>query len=277
MNLQNILNAPFIKEYAEIIDRMYLMGWDERNAGNVSYILYESELEPYKDQLQLKRAYPLDFDGRELAGKIFLITGTGKYFRNVKKDPELTCGIIQINPDGVSFTVLWGLSDGTRPTSELNTHLHSHQERLRQNKNHRVIIHTHATHLNAVSVLSELDERSLSRALWKINTENIIIFPEGIGMIPWEIPGNKIIGENTANKFKNFKIVLWPLHGTVACGETLDATFGLIETANKAAEVFLMVYHLPNKLEITDSQLRKLAKAFHVQPNEAFLDKENKE
>ncbi len=199
-----------------------------------------------------------------------------KYFRNVKKDPELTCGIIQIQPNGSSFDVLWGLKDGTRPTSELNTHLYSHRERLRLSQEHRVIIHTHATHLNAISVLSELDERKLSRALWKINTENIIIFPEGVGIVPWEIPGNKIIGENTANKFKSFKIVLWPLHGTVACGETLDATFGLIETANKAAEVYLMVYQLANKLEITDMQLRKLAKAFRVEPNEAFLDAEDK-
>lgn len=270
----NILNAPFIVEYTEIIDQMYRLGWDERNAGNVSYLLSLEDIKPYERLFSKDRKIELDFNAKELVGQVLIITGTGKYFKNVKKDPKLNCGIIQINPDGKSITVLWGFSDGGKPTSELNTHLQVHIARLKINSNNRVVIHTHASHTNAMSVIADLDECSFSRSLWKINTENIIIFPEGVGIIPWEIPGNKIIGENTANKFKEFRIVIWPLHGVVACGETLDETFGLIETVEKAAYTFVLTASLQSKNVISDVQLKELAKAFNVMPNQTFLDKD---
>ncbi len=35
-----------------------------------------------------------------LSGKYFLVTGTGKYFKNVKEDPETNAGIFRISQDG---------------------------------------------------------------------------------------------------------------------------------------------------------------------------------
>lgn len=271
---KNILNAPFILEYVDIIDQMYRLGWDERNAGNVSYLLDQKDLEIYQYALNQNRLIPLDFNAELLVGKIFIISGTGKFFKNVKKDPELNCGIVKINPDGATLTVLWGFRDGGMPTSEINTHLHAHLERLKVDPLNRVVMHTHATHVNAMTVVSKLDECEFSRTLWQINTENIIIFPEGVGIIPWEIPGNNTIGENTANKFKKFRIVIWPLHGVVACGETLDSAFGLIETVEKAAYIYISTLAVPTKNIITDTQLKKLAKAFDVKPNLDFLEKD---
>ena len=67
--LSNIENAPFIKEMCETTANMYRMGWDERNGGNISYLLTEEEVSEYLDITEVKRTIPLNFKSTELAGK----------------------------------------------------------------------------------------------------------------------------------------------------------------------------------------------------------------
>ena len=38
---KNILTAPFVKEMQATTANMYRLGWDERNGGNISYLLEE--------------------------------------------------------------------------------------------------------------------------------------------------------------------------------------------------------------------------------------------
>lgn len=269
--MKNILESKFIREFSNVIDRMYLLGWDERNAGNVSYILEPVELSEYLDLSKPGRLYPLQINAKALLGMYFLVTGSGKYFKNVKADPEANACIVKVVEDGNQVEILWGLQSNERPTSELSTHLASHIARLSVDSTHRVIVHTHATYINMMTAITTLEEKSFTKSLWGLNTENIIIFPEGIGIIPWEIPGNGVIGKNTAEKFKTFRIVLWPLHGVVASGDTLDATFGLVETVEKAAMTYMTIKQFPNHKLISDDDLIRLAKAFNVTPNEAFI------
>ena len=40
--MKNILNAPFVMEMRNTCQNMYRLGWDERDGGNISYML-ESE------------------------------------------------------------------------------------------------------------------------------------------------------------------------------------------------------------------------------------------
>ena len=37
--LKNILKAPFVQEMCRTTANMYRLGWDERNGGNISYLL----------------------------------------------------------------------------------------------------------------------------------------------------------------------------------------------------------------------------------------------
>lgn len=85
MQKQNILDAPFIKEMCEATFNMWNMGWDERNGGNISYLLEEELVEQYLDTGKIIRSIPQKFQVSELAGKYFIVTGSGKYFKNVKK------------------------------------------------------------------------------------------------------------------------------------------------------------------------------------------------
>ena len=45
--MKNILNAPFVREMCETTANMYRLGWDERNGGNISYLLDEGEVAAY--------------------------------------------------------------------------------------------------------------------------------------------------------------------------------------------------------------------------------------
>ena len=78
----------------------------------------ENEVAQYIDINNVIREIPTGFMADALIGKIFIVTGTGKYFKNVKADPENNLGIIRIAEDGTTAQLLWGYKDGGRFTSE---------------------------------------------------------------------------------------------------------------------------------------------------------------
>ena len=270
--MKDIFTAPFVEEMKKTTANMYRMGWDERNGGNISVLLDSAEVGEYLDLNTVIRTIPTGFDATALIGKIFIVTGTGKYFKNVMDDPETNLGIIRIAQDGTTAELLWGYKDGGKFTSELPAHLMSHMARLAVNPNNRVIMHTHPTNLLAMTFVHTLDEREFTRTLWRMCTECIVVFPDGVNVLPWMVCGTNEIGEATAEKMATARLVVWALHGIYGAGADLDETFGLIETAEKAAELYLKIAHLPRLNTITDEQLHLLEERFGMKAREGWLD-----
>ncbi len=270
--MKNILEAPFVTEMIKTCANMYRLGWDERNGGNISYMLDENEVAEYLDIDNSLRQIPLGFDAMALIGKIFIVTGTGKYFKNVNDDPETNLGIIRIAEDGKTANLLWGYSDGGRFTSELPAHLMSHIARLSVDPDNRVVMHSHPTHTLAMNYVHELDEKKFTHTLWEMCTECIVVFPDGIGVLPWMLCGTNEIGEATAKKMKEFRLVVWGMHGIYGAGKTMDETFGLIETVEKAAEIYMLTAHLPRINTIKDEEMVELAEFFGVKYRKDFLN-----
>ncbi|MEF2965719.1 rhamnulose-1-phosphate aldolase [Paenibacillus sp. M1] len=270
-NYKAPVEAPFIQEMAEITHHMWSLGWDELNGGNISYLLDEDEVVKYINNKNPLRTIPLTFPVTELAGKYFIVTGSGKYFRNVIKDPEANLGVLRVSDNGESVEILWGLRDGAVPTSELASHFMSHMERLKADPSHRIVLHTHATNVIAMTFTHDLDELKFTKTLWQMCTECLVVFPDGIGVIPWMVPGSNEIGRATAGKMKDYRVVVWPHHGIFVTGATMDATFGLVETIEKAAIVYNLIGGREMKQKITDQELTELAKAFKVTPREKIL------
>ena len=270
--MKDILSAPFVVEMRKITANMYRLGWDERNGGNISCLLDENEVAEYLDLNQVIRTIPLGFNATPLLGKIFLVTGTGKYFKNVEVDPETNLGILRIGSDGQTAELLWGYKDGGKFTSEFPAHLMSHMARLSVDPENRVVMHCHPTHTLAMNYVHELDEKKVTHTLWQMCTECIIVFPDGVGVLPWMLPGTNSIGEATAEKMKEFRLVIWGLHGIYGVGKTLDEAFGLIETVEKAAQIYMLTAHLPRVNTIGDAQLVELAEFFGVNYRKDFLN-----
>lgn len=268
----NILNAPFITEMAEITSNMYRLGWNERNGGNISVLLDEDELAPYLDVTHVLRRIPTGFDAPSLDGKYFLVTGTGKYFRRVAADPEGTLGIVRLTDGGQTAELLWGYSDGGKFTSEFPAHMMSHMARLSVDPENRVVMHCHPTNTLAMNYIHPLDDRSFTHTLWQMCTECIVVFPEGVGVLPWMVCGTNEIGRATAEKMKEYRTVVWGMHGFYCAGKSMEETFGLVETVEKAAEIFILTAGKPRINTIRDSELRALAEAFGVTYRGDFLD-----
>ena len=267
--MKDILTAPWMVEM--IRTNMYDHGWDERNGGNVSLLLDEADVQDYTDGTVL-RTIPLQFEAKPLAGRYFLVTGTGKYFKNVQYDPQCNLGLIRIAANGEDAELLWGYSDGGRFTSELPAHLMSHMARLKINPQNRVIMHCHPGNLLAMTYVHTLDERAFTRTLWQMCTECVVVFPDGVNVLPWMLCGTNSIGEATAEKMATARLVVWAQHGIYGAGADLDETFGLIETAEKAAEIYMKIAHLPLVNTITDAQMHELEDRFQLTVREGYLD-----
>lgn len=92
-------------------------------------------------------------------------------------------------------------------------------------------MHCHATNLIALTYVLENNSDFFTRKLWEGSTECLVVFPDGVGILPWMVPGTDEIGRATATDMQKHSLVLWPFHGVFGSGPTLDETFGLIDTA----------------------------------------------
>ena len=270
--MKDILNAPFMTEMIRTAATMYDHGWDERNGGNISLMLKEEDTWDYLDGRNVLRVIPTGFTAPELDRKVFLVTGTGKYFKNIPYAPEVNLGIVRLKDQGQQAELLWGYSDGGQFTSEFPAHMMSHSARLKVHPENRVIMHCHPANLLAMTYVHTLDEREFTRTLWQMCTECIVVFPDGVNVLPWMLCGTNEIGLATAEKMKTARLVIWSQHGIYGAGRDLDETFGLIETAEKAAEIYMKIAHLPVINTITDEQMHMLEKRFGVKAREGWLN-----
>ena len=269
--MKDILTAPFVEEMKKTTANMYRLGWDERNGGNISYMLDENEVKEYLDLTNVIRTIPTGFDATDLIGKIFIVTGTGKYFKNVESDPETNLGIIRIADDGTTAELLWGYKDGSKFTSELPAHLMSHMARLESDPENRVVMHTHPTYTIAMNTVCPIDEKDFTHRLWQSNTEAVVVFPDGVGVLPCMVCGTNEIGIATAEKMKKFRLVVWTNHGIYGTGKNMDEAFGLIETVEKTAQIYMLALgHTVNV--IPDQIIKELAALWGLTPLEGILE-----
>lgn len=264
VDMKNIYEFPLLKDFLRVIDLIYQSGWGENNGGNVSVMIDESLLLDYLDINKVIRVIDLSFDASYLANKYFIVTATSSYFRNIKKDPESLLGIFKVSPNGKQVFLLWGYKANNLFTSELPTHLMVHASRLKIDPLNRVVMHCHPNSIITMSHVHELNDQSFSLSLWRTMTEAIVVFPEGVGVLPWMQSGTTEIGIATSEKIKNHRLVIWAMHGIYGVGQSLDTVFGLIEVAEKAAEIYLSCKPHEILNNITNDQLKEIAAFYKV-------------
>lgn len=151
----------------------------------------------------------------------------------------------------------------------------SHIERIKVDPENRVVMHCHPTNLVAMTYVHELETKGFTHTLWQMSTECIVVFPEGVEVLPWMLCGTNEIGVATAEKMKSARVVVWAMHGIYGAGKTLDETFGLIETVEKAAQIYMLIGDRKRINTIKDEDMVKLVKLFGVKYRKDFLDLKN--
>ena len=273
-----ITDIEVMQHYIRMRGDGWDQGWHERNGGNLTYRMRPEEVEQC-------RPYFKDTPGQwvnmgvqadNLRGEFFISTGSGKYFRNVPLAPQDNICIVEINEAGDAWRIVWGLEKGGRPTSEFPSHFLNHSVRKEATGGEcRVIYHAHPANLIAMTYILPLTARDFTRALWKSATECPVVFPGGVGVVPWMVPGGSDIALATSQLMKEYDAAVWAHHGLFASGPDFDTTFGLMHTIEKAAQIYILALSAGQGRilqTIEDDDLRAIAKDFGVTLREEFLD-----
>ena len=272
-----ILDVEIVKLYIRMCQDGWEQGWHERNGGNLTYRMKAEEVDACRPFFRTPGEWvQMGVTGENLAGEYFLTTGSGKYFRNVQADPTHSIGIVEINDKGDAWRIVWGLENGAKPTSEFPSHFMNHSVRVAATDGAcRVIYHAHPANLIAMTYVLPLTARDFTRALWKSATECPVVFPGGVGVVPWMVPGGADIALATSELMKQYDAAVWAHHGLFCSGPDFDTTFGLMHTIEKAAQIWILAQSAgQGKIlqTIRDDELRAIATEFGVQLNEDFLD-----
>jgi rhamnulose-1-phosphate aldolase len=231
--LKTILSDQLLNEISEIAGYLWERSWAEKNAGNISIRLPEIP----EGEIKFLAENKLDQPVPHIGNSYYYITGSGKRMRDVAKSPMDNGMIIRLNGSGNSWA---GTNEDIIPTSELPTHLAIHELIASRGSNEKVVMHTHATEL--IALTQDPDIRSsadLNLIMWGMHPETIVFIPQGIGLIPYILPGTQGIADATLESFKDHKVVVWKKHGVFAIDKTLADAFDSIDIACKSARIWL--------------------------------------
>lgn len=270
-----VLESPFAQRFARLCYEGYLRGWHERNGGNLSYRMSQEEVQSVKEDLNLPTVWhPIGAKVPSLAKEYFLVKCTGAYMMNMVRAPEENMGIVVLDDKGENYAIIWGMEGDKRPTSELPSHLMNLEVvGKRSNGKLRIVYHCHATNVIALTFVLPLTDKAFSHALWEMATECPIVFPKGVGVVPWMVPGGEEIAKATSKLMETYDVAIWAHHGIFVTGPDFDTTWGLIDTVEKSAEILVKVLSMGGKKQtITDDDFRQLNEPFHVEINPEFLD-----
>jgi len=233
--------AHDIAELAHTAGYLWEKGWAERNGGNISVdVTEELSWVAHGRSQDLFREHQVLH--AEVAGRAFLVTGAGTRMRDVARRPADNCCVLRVSDQLDGYHLLWGGEHpGFRPTSELASHFAIHALLRQAERQERAFVHTHPNELIALThTASYRDEEALNSLLWSMHPELKIVLPGGVGFAPYRPPGSEALAEVTLAALGKHRVAVWEKHGCVAVGAGPAEAFDLIDTANKAAAVFLM-------------------------------------
>ena len=277
--MNNIFGVECMEGYIRMCSDGVRQGWHERNGGNLTYRMTEKDIadcRPYFDETP-RPWVQMDVQADNLKGEYFITTGSGKFLRNVDLDAQDNIGIVEINDEGNAYRIVWGLYHGAKPTSEFPTHFMNHSVRKRvTNGENRVIYHAHTPYVIALTFVLPLKSEIFTRMLWKSATECCVVFPGGVGVVPWMVPGGRDIALATCAMMEKYDAAVWSFHGLFVSGPNFDIAFGLMHTIEKAAEIASIALAAnggkrPNQV-IEDYQLEMIGKEFGVELNQDVLN-----
>ena len=229
------------REIASTARILWQKGWAESGAGNISIDVTEFYSGITMDfrtfpMTALEKVYP------NLSSRYLLVTARGSRMRQLADNPADNICLVKTNKAGDAFQLLF--EDPEKPnkaTTELFTHLGLHNMIAARGSGEKAILHTHATELIALSHIPGLqDEEKLNEILLGMHSETVFFLPEGIGYVPFQLPGSMELADRTLEKLQTHQVVLWEKHGCLALGKSVPDAFDKIDMFSRAARIWLI-------------------------------------
>ena len=269
-----MIEAPYyeLNDVLEMIGeagkRLSEIGASEGAAGNISVCLrwpVEPEsLFPLIGEIELPQSIP------ELAGAVFLVSGSGRRLREIIDNPTANIACIVVGVDG-STGKLYTSQDHRfqRVTSEFNSHLAVHYDQmLMSGTNFHAIVHAQPLHLTYLShVRRYQDENYLNEHLLRWQPETIINLPEGLGFIPFCVPGSPEMMKGNVQALRTHRIVVWAKHGVMARSDvSVKRAADLVEYADTAAKYEYLNLSTGEIGEgLSAGEVQAICRAFNIQ------------
>ena len=243
------------------------MGASEGAAGNISVcVRWQLELNqrfPLIRKIELPQSVP------EIAGSIFIVTGSGMRLRDIRNNPTANLACLVVNQGGGTakmYTAQDCLFE--RVTSEFNSHLAVHYDRLcTSNTNFQALIHAQPVNLTYLSHIPVYqDWKYLNRHLFRWQPETILNLPEGIGLLPFEVPASAKLMAMNLNIMRDHQIVIWSKHGVMVRSDvSVDRAIDLLEYAETAAHYeYLNLINTEMADGLTSDEIHAICSAYNI-------------
>ncbi|MDP6874190.1 MAG: aldolase [Alphaproteobacteria bacterium] len=175
----------------------------------------------------------------------WLLTPTGSNLGNL--DPDR---LSRLDGDGKHIA-------GDKPTKESFLHLAVYDQRPGSG----AVVHLHATHSVAVSVLADLDPADLLPPI----TAYYVMRVGKLPLVPFYAPGDMKLAEAVRETAADHHAMLLANHGPVVAGTDLSAALDAAEELEETARLFMLLQGQRTRY-LTEGQVAALRKAF---PNKA--------
>ena len=269
---------PIDAPYPELDELMTLIGEagerlseieaSEGAAGNIS-VFMGWPIDPRR-RFPIVETIDLPVPLPELAGGAFLVSGSGRRLREIIHDPAANLGFVAVDEGGRTgrlYTSPRRLF--ARLTSEFNSHLAVHADQVkRTGTNFHAIIHAQPPHLTYLSHVARYrDEGYLNRHLLRWQPEMIVNLPEGLGSVPFQLPGSPELEAATVESLRIHRVVVWCKHGVMArSDQSVKRAADRVEYAETGARYEYM--NLANGEQgegLADAEIRAICAAFNIQ------------
>lgn len=240
----------------------------EAGAGNISAAFnWDVDLPEYFPH---RREIELPYPSPALAGYTVLVTGSGTRLRDLARNPGHNLGAIVVHEGGETGTMYYRKNGNfDRPTSEFNSHLAVHQDQIAERGiPFHAVVHAQPPKIVMLSHLpAYASEAAFNRAVLRWEPETIVQLREGIGYLPFMIPGSDELMRANVEALRKYQIVLWQKHGVMARSDTSPLRASdRIEYAETGAMYEYMNLLLGSPSEgLSDEEMRGVVEAFGVE------------
>lgn len=239
----------------------------EGAAGNISVCLrWPVEV---RNLFPLSEPFPLPQPAPELGGATIIVSGSGRRLRELSRDTTAGTGAVVLDPSGTQATLHTSASRHfARVTSEFNSHLAVHADQVaRTGSNFHTVVHAQPMRLTYLSHLPAYQEtRGLNRRLLRWQPELIVQLPEGIGYLPFEVPGSAELMAASVKALREHRIIVWAKHGVLArSDQSVKNATDRLEYAETAAKYEYLDLAAGGQGEgLSDAEIRAVCAAFNI-------------
>ncbi len=244
MGFKNILEE--ISSVAGILDSK---GWAEGNAGNISVNITKFA-KSIPDIDKSFTPFKLNNKFKYISRNFILLTGAGKRMRNIAEDINNNSVVLYYKGDDKNFYLLKTSAfikskfipeKNILPTSELLSHLAIHNYMAEQKRDDNIILHTHPLEIISLTQIKKFTNRNkINNLLKNMLSEARLVFPDGIGFVPYTMPGSREIADLTLKEIKKYKTVIWDKHGCITVGSDISEILDRIDILVKSIKVFFL-------------------------------------